>query len=449
MFRLRMQPLCWGLVPARCAGGQTADLSTRQLNAEPDAEPSPIAGAQASGSAHADARKQEEIEMPNQSPGAAGRSPTPRPQTILITAGRPADEPGHPLNVPIVLASNFRAGNLGRTAGREYSRDDATPGWEALEEIIGELEGGEAVAFGSGMAAAAAVFDLLHAGARVVAPTDCYAGVHALLEDGQQRGRWQVELVDVTDTAAAVAAARHADLVWLESPTNPLLGIADLPAICAAAREGGALVAVDNTFATPLLQQPIALGAHIAMHSATKFLGGHSDLLLGVAAADTPQLGERLRRRREVAGAVPGALETFLVLRGLRTLALRLDQGQRSAAELARRLADHPAVTRVRYPGLPDDPGHARAAAQMTGFGAVLGFEVQTAAAANTVCDSVRVIRSATSLGGVESTIERRAKMPGQEHLPPGFLRLSVGCEHIDDLWNDLADALTATPSTR
>ena len=287
-----------------------------------------------------------------------------------------------------------------------------------------------------------AVLDLLPAGARVVAPTDCYAGVHALLADGQQQGRWQVGLVDVTDTGTAAAAARRADLLWLESPTNPLLDIADLPALCAAARDGGALVAVDNTFATPLLQQPIALGAHVAVHSATKFLGGHSDLLLGLAVADSPQLGERLRRRREVGGAVPGALETFLVLRGLRTLALRLDQGQRSAADLARRLADHPAVTRVRYPGLADHPGHARAAAQMTGFGAVLGFEVRNAPAANAVCDSVRVIRSATSLGGVESTIERRAKLPGQEHLPPGFLRLSVGCEHIEDLWDDLANAL-------
>jgi cystathionine gamma-synthase len=269
------------------------------------------------------------------------------------------------------------------------------------------------------MGAAAAVLDLLPAAARVVAPTDCYAGVHALLADGQQQGRWHVELVDVTDTAAAAAVARGADLLWLESPTNPLLDIADLPALCAAARAGGALVAVDNTFATPLLQQPIALGAHIAVHSATKFLGGHSDLLLGVAVAASPPLGGRLRRRREVGGAVPGALETFLVLRGLRTLALRLDQGQRTAADLARRLADHPAVTRVRYPGLPDHPGHARAAAQMTGFGAVIGFEVQTAAAANTVCDSVRVIRSATSLGGVESTIERRAKCPARNTCHP------------------------------
>jgi len=292
------------------------------------------------------------------------------------------------------------------------------------------------------MGAAAAVLDLLPVGARVMAPTDCYLGVGALLEEGQRLGRWHVDLVDITDTAAAIVAARRADLVWLESPTNPLLGIADVPALCAAARDGGGLAAVDNTFATPLLQQPIALGADIAIHSATKFLGGHSDLLLGLAVAGSSELSERLRRRRDVGGAVPGALETFLVLRGLRTLALRLDQAQRSAADLARRLADHRAVTRVRYPGLPDHPGHAQAAAQMTGFGAVIGFEVRTEAAANALCDAVRVIQSATSLGGVESSIERRAKHPGQEHLPPGFLRLSVGCEHVEDLWDDLAGAL-------
>ena len=383
--------------------------------------------------------------MSSQISGSSGRQPGRRLQTVLITAGRPVDEPGQPLNVPIVVASNFRAGNLGGTGGREYSRNNGTPGWEALEEVVGQLEGGDAVAFASGMGAVAAVFDLVSVGARVMAPTDCYAGVRALLADGQRQGRWQLDLVDVTDTAVAVAAARRADLVWLESPTNPLLDIADLPALCLAARDAGALVAVDNTFATPLLQQPIALGAHIAVHSATKFLGGHSDLLLGLAVADTPQLAGRLRHRREVAGAVPGALETFLVLRGLRTLALRLDQGQRSAATLAQRLAEHPNVTRVRYPGMADHPGHAQAATQMTGFGAMIGFEVQTAVAADTVCDSVRVIRSATSLGGVESTIERRGKLAGQEHLPPGFLRLSVGCEHVEDLWDDITSALART----
>jgi cystathionine gamma-synthase len=380
--------------------------------------------------------------MAIQSSGSPSRRPARRAQTALITGGRPADDPGQPLNVPIVMASNFRAGNLGRAEGREYSRNDATPGWEALEEVIGELEGGEAVAFASGMGAVAAVLDLLPVGARVVAPTDCYAGVRSLLADGQGLGRWHVDLVDITDAPVAADATSHADLVWLESPTNPLLDIANLPALCLAARDGGALVAVDNTFATPLRQRPIALGAHIAVHSATKFLGGHSDLLLGVAVAETAQLAERLRHRREVGGAVPGALETFLVLRGLRTLALRLDQGERSAAALAHRLADHPIVTRVRYPGLADHPGHAQATNQMSGFGAVIGFEVETADAANAVCDSLRVIRSATSLGGVESTIERRGKLPGQEHLPPGFLRLSVGCEHVEDLWDDLASAL-------
>jgi cystathionine gamma-synthase len=382
--------------------------------------------------------------MPDHPPGSAARPAPParRPQTALITAGRPADEPGQPLNVPIVMASNFLSDPYGRSASREYSRDEGTPGWEALEEIVGELEGGEAVAFGSGMAAAAAVLDLMPAGALIVAPADCYTGIHGLLADGQQQGRWPAELVDITDTATAAAAARRADLVWLETPTNPLLDIADLRALCSAAQDGGGLVAVDNTFATPLLQQPLSLGAHIAVHSATKFMGGHSDLLLGIAVASTPELARRLHRRREVGGGVPGALETFLVLRGLRTMWLRLEQGQRSAGELARRLTGHPAVTGVRYPGLPGHPGHALAAAQMTGFGAVIGFEVQGADAANALCDAVRIIRPATSLGGVESTIERRAKVHGQDHLPPGFLRLSVGCEHIEDLWEDLSTAL-------
>ena len=181
------------------------------------------------------------------------------------------------------MASNYRAAQGGRTGGREYTRDHATPAWEALEEVAGELEGGEAVAFGSGMAAVAAVLDLVPAGALVVAPTDCYMGVPVLLADGQEQGRWRAEFVDVTDTAGAAAAARHADLVWLESPTNPLLDVADLRALCSAAHAGGALVAVDNAFATPLLQQPLRLGADIAMHSATKFFGGFSDLLMGIA----------------------------------------------------------------------------------------------------------------------------------------------------------------------
>ena len=369
-----------------------------------------------------------------------------RPETAVICAGRPGHAASAPLNVPVVLASNFQAGITAAPGtgedSRAYSRTDATPAWEALETAVGQVEGGHAVAFSSGMAAIAAVLDLLPAGSRIVAPEDCYFGVGELLADGQQKGRWAVDRVDLTDTASVQAAVAGADLLWLETPSNPLLEVADLPALCAAGRRAGAIVGVDNTFATPLLQQPLALGADVVVHSATKFIGGHSDLLSGITIAREQALAGRLRHRRGLAGATPGALEAFLALRGLRTLALRLDRGQRNAGELARRLDEHPAVSRVRYPGLPGDPGHRTAAAQMTGFGAVLAFEVADAPTADRLCDAVHVIVHATSLGGVESTIERRSKLPGQDHVPPGLLRLSVGCEHIDDLWNDLNSAL-------
>jgi len=363
------------------------------------------------------------------------------PETAVICAGRPGHAPGGPLNTPIVLASNFHVGRTGED-GRAYSRTDATPTWEALESAVGQVEGGHAVAFSSGMAAIAAVLDLVSAGGRIVAPKDCYFGVGELLTDAQEHGRWAIDRVDLTDTAAVQAAAAGADLLWLETPSNPLLEVADLPALCAAGRRAGAIVGVDNTFATPLLQQPLALGADVSVHSATKFIGGHSDLLSGITIAREHALAGRLRHRRGLSGATPGALEAFLALRGLRTLALRLARGQANAGELARRLDGHPAVSRVRYPGLPGDPGHRTAAAQMTGFGAVLAFEVADVPTADRLCDAVHVIVHATSLGGVETTIERRSKLPGQEHVPPGLLRLSVGCEHIDDLWNDLNAAL-------
>ena len=369
-----------------------------------------------------------------------------RPETAVIRAGRPRRTGNAPLNTPVVLASNFHTTSTalpGADDGiRVYSRTDATPTWEALETAVGELEGGHAVAFSSGMAAIAAMLDLVPGGARIVAPTDCYFGVGELLTDGQKQGRWAVDRVDLTDTASVQAAVAGADLLWLETPSNPLLDVADLPALCAAGRHAGAIVGVDNTFATPLLQQPLALGADVVVHSATKFIGGHSDLLSGITVAREESLAERLRHRRGLTGATPGALEAFLALRGLRTLALRLDRGQYNAGELARRLDEHPAVSRVRYPGLPGHPGHCTAATQMTGFGAVLAFEVADAPTADRLCGAVRVIVAATSLGGVESTIERRSKLPGQGHVPPGLLRLSVGCEHIDDLWDDLSSAL-------
>ncbi len=363
-----------------------------------------------------------------------------RPETLAITAGRPPAYPGNPLSEPIVLASNFRAGGA-----VEYARDGGTDTWQALETAVGALEGGTAVAFASGMAAAAAILEALPAGASVVVPADSYAGVRALLSEGTAHGRWKVVAVDITDAAATEQAAWATDLLWLESPTNPLIDVADLPRLCAFGRDRGAQVVVDNTFATPLLQRPLAFGADYVLHSATKFIGGHSDLLGGIVVARDAASAAPVRRRRQLSGGTPGALEAYLALRGLRTMPVRLERAQESAGELAARLAAHPAVSRVRYPGLDSDPGHALAAAQMSGFGAMLAFEVVGGAgAADAVCAAVRVAVSATSLGGVETTIERRAKLAGQEHIPPGLIRMSVGIEHVEDLWDDLDRALGA-----
>ena len=367
-----------------------------------------------------------------------------RVETRLAVLGRGAHRPGEPLNVPIVLASNFRAAPAGGV-GREYARDDGTPGWEALEQLVSDLEGGPAVCFSSGMAAIAAVLELLPVGARVVVPQDSYTGLRGLLEDGVAAGgRWTLDTIDMSGSGALLAAIQGADLLWLETPSNPMLHLIDIAEICAAARVAGALVAVDNTFATPLLQNPLKLGADFVVHSATKFIGGHSDLLLGVVVTRTAEDHDRLVRRREVSGGTPGALECFLALRGARTLALRLYQSQATAGELARRLGTHPAVFDIRYPGLSSHPQNALAARQMRGFGAVLTFDLGDADTADKFCGRLQIISHATSVGGVESTIERRAKLPGQEHVPAGMLRLSVGCEHVEDLWTDLMTALDA-----
>ena len=348
---------------------------------------------------------------------------------MCVSAGR-TEGPGEPLNLPPVFASSFRLGG-----DHDYARNEGTPTWAALEDAVGRLEGGTATSFASGMGAAAAIVDLLAPNSRVVVPADSYTAVRHLVA---ARGH-TVDLVDVTDTDATLAAADGAALLWLESPTNPLMDVADLPALCAA----GTLVAVDNTFATPLLQQPLGLGADIVMHSGSKYIGGHADLLIGLTVTASGDLAERLRQQRVLAGATPGGMEAFLATRGMRTLPLRVRQAQETAGELARRLDRHPRVTRVRYPGLPDDPGHARASKQMSGFGAMLSFEVAGGAAeADAVCAALTVINPATSLGGVESTIERRARLAGQEHVPPSLLRFSVGCEHVEDLWADLDAAL-------
>lgn len=360
-----------------------------------------------------------------------------KPESWLVSAGR-ATEPGAPLNVPLIPASNFISGS-----GREYARDDGTPTWEALEQIVGGLESGKAVAFASGMAAIASVFDQLAAGAVVVLPDDCYQGVVGLAAAGAERQLWSVQRVAVDDTAAWIRSCGAADLIWLESPSNPLLTVADLEAICTAPRKPGAIIAVDNTFATPLNQQPLDCGATVSVQSATKFIGGHSDLLAGVATTKDDALWHALRRSRELNGATPGTLEAFLAVRGARTLALRLQRAQQTAMKLAERLETHPLVARVRYPGLPSHPTHATAKRVLKGFGTIISFDLYGGAEfADGVCRNVRLVRHATSLGAVESTMERRAAIPGQGHLPPTLLRLSVGIEDPDDLWEDLDSAI-------
>jgi cystathionine gamma-synthase len=357
--------------------------------------------------------------------------------TRAVSAGRGSGDPGDPLNVPIVLASNFLAATT--EGGPEYSRDDGTPTWTAFEDAIGSLEGGAAVAFSSGMAAISAIFSVFGAGSSVIAPDDVYTGVSTWLRDAERRLGWIVTRIPVADTAAWVDASTDSDLVWLESPSNPLLEVTDLGAVIPAAKRNGAFVAVDNTFATPVLQQPLRLGADVVVHSATKYIGGHADLLAGVAITRDAAVEERVREHRHLYGATPGALEMFLALRGLRTLPLRFERAQENARRLVEFLRAHPRVHGVRYPTKPDpETGEAN------GFGAVISFEIDGSAEdADGVCGNLRLIRHATSLGGVESTIERRAKLAGQMHLPPTLLRLAVGIEDVDDLRADLEQALT------
>ncbi|WKN49893.1 PLP-dependent aspartate aminotransferase family protein [Nocardioides sp. Arc9.136] len=342
--------------------------------------------------------------------------------TRAVHLGRPPHVADQPLNEPITPASTFVAGG-----DREYGRY-GNPTWSAFETALGGLEGGRALAFSSGLAAVATVLDLVGNGAKVVAPRNCYTGTAMQLGDLEARGRLRTELVDVTDTAAVVRACEDAALVWLESPTNPALEIADLPTIIAAAHEAGAYAVVDNTFATPLLQRPLESGADLVVHSVTKYLAGHSDVLMGAVVTADDELHGVIKGRRDLLGAVPGTFEAYLALRGLRTLHLRVERAQSNAAELARRLGDHPAIEEVRYPG----------------FGGIVAIVLaQGAMAADLLTHKTRLWVHATSLGGVESTFERRRRWKAEPAtIPDALVRLSVGVEDVDDLWEDLRVAL-------
>ena len=348
--------------------------------------------------------------------------PTLKPSTLAVTAGRPPHDPDQPLNQPLVMASTYVAGG-----DLEYGRY-GNPTWQAFEEALGALEGGSCLAFSSGLAAVSTVLDLVGQGAKVVAPRHAYQGSIMQLADLESRGRLVVSLVDVTDTEAVVAACDDAALVWLESPTNPALEVADIETITRAAHDAGAYVVVDNTFATPLLQTPLDLGADLVVHSATKFLAGHSDALLGAIVTRDEQLQQVLKGRRDLVGATPGTLEAWLALRGLRTLHLRVERAQANAQELCRRLEEHPAIGEVRYPG----------------FGAIVAIVLaQGAMAADLLVRKTSLWVHATSLGGVESTFERRRRWKTEAAtIPEGLVRMSVGIEDVDDLWNDLRTAL-------
>jgi cystathionine gamma-synthase len=362
-----------------------------------------------------------------------------KPESAVVAAGRPAVTADGDINPRISLSSTFHAPNPNVGYGRFGNTT-----WSALEEAIGVLEGGKTLAFSSGMAAISAVFNVLPRGAVVTASHNGYSGTMSLLKKLEAEERIEVRYVNVANTQEVLDALPGTVLLWLESPTNPAMEVADLPTIIAAAKSLNCGVAVDNTFATPLNQQPLVLGADISMNSVTKFIAGHSDVIMGSLSSNDEALFNRLADQRKLGGAIPGPFETWLALRGLRTLAIRLKQSQASALEIATRLSKHPRVSRVRYPGLPTDPHHETAKKFMKGFGAVLCFEIDgTPQDAEMICSRSSLISQATSLGGVETLWERRHRWSAESPtIPKNLIRLSVGIEDVDDLWADIESSL-------
>lgn len=362
-------------------------------------------------------------------------------ETIAITAGRPEHQKGASLNPPIQLTSTYLAG-----APVGYGRF-GNETWAAVEDAINQLENAKhTLIFSSGMAAVSAVMNMLPVGAVVTASNQGYNGTMSVLRQANESGRLEVRFIDVCNTEVVLANIPGTQLLWLESPTNPRLDVVDLPVVIKAAKEAGIGVAVDNTFATPLNQNPLDMGADLVMQSVTKFLAGHSDILMGSISTNDEALKGRIEIQRQLGGAIPGPFEAWLALRGIRTFPIRVKASSESALELAKRLSTHPKVERVRYPGLPSDPQHERAKSFMRGFGAVLSFEVKgDANFADKVCESAKLISHATSLGGVESLWERRRRWASESHeVPENLIRLSVGLESIEDLWRDIEQALAS-----
>lgn len=361
-------------------------------------------------------------------------------ETKVVAAGRPEKKPDGALNPPIALNSTFHEG--GPIGYARYGNET----WSALEDAISILEGGKSLIFSSGMGAISCVISLLPEASVIVAAHNGYQGTTTMLKKMHEDKRLEVRFVDLANTDAALAAIPGAKMLYLESPTNPAIEVVDLPTVIAAGKAAHCVVVVDNTLATPMIQNPLALGADITLHSVTKYLSGHSDLLLGSTSTKDNALYGRLEQARRYSGSIAGPFEAWLALRGLRTFALRMQRSQENALELANRLVKDPRVLKVRYPGLVTDPYHERAKSFMKGFGAMISFEVNaTTAQIDQMCDFSKLITNATSLGGVESIWERRRRWATESHtIPENLIRFSVGIESVDDLWSDIQFAFTA-----
>jgi len=379
-------------------------------------------------------------------------------ETRAIHAGQPADAATGATIVPVYQTSTFTQDAIGQHKGYEYSRA-SNPTRDAFEACLASLEGGRfGVAYASGMAAIAGLAHLLSAGDHVVVADDLYGGSYRLFTHVLPRFGVRFTWVDATRPEEIDAAARaETKFLWIETPTNPMLRLVDIAACAEIASRRGCLLVVDNTFATPYLQNPLALGAHVAVHSTTKYLGGHSDVIGGALVVDDEEMDRQLRFTRNATGGVPGPWDAWLALRGVKTLAVRMRQHEANAARVAEFLKERPEVARVHFPGLPDHPGHELAKRQMRGFGGMVTVDMAGGPeAAQRFCNSTRIFSLAESLGGIESLIGypflmSHGAFPPEEKRRKGIseatVRLSVGIENIDDLCDDLSQALERAAS--
>lgn len=369
------------------------------------------------------------------------------PETVSVHVGNEVDPATGAVAPPIHLATTFRHGPSGeRIAGYEYQRE-GNPTNDRLREALAALEGGEeAVTFASGMAAMTGLLECLPNGARVLIPDDCYTGLRMLCAEFLPERGITAVAVDMADLDAVRAAcADGVAMLWIETPSNPLMKISDLAALAELGHAAGAVVVADNTFATPLLQRPIAHGADVVMHSTTKYFGGHSDVLGGALVfARRAELSAKVAHRLHITGATLAPFSAWLTLRGCRSLGARMAMHCANARRVAEFLAAHPAIERVNWPGLPSHPGHTVAARQMRDFGGMMSIQLRGGRdAALAMAGKLRVFTNATSLGGCESLVEHRASVEGPApRSPQNLLRMSVGLEHVDDLIEDLRQAL-------